>query len=186
MADKIQLANFGSPIVNEPEYFTINDQVIMVKKTIPYEEVLDMIQWMVNVILDDRTFVSGPLYQIGFDFGILKYFTNIAINDFSDPTYDIKTIYEDYDIIKGNRIIDEVINKIDVDQLSFVKTTLVRTIKSLIDYRNSAQGIIDALGVQASQQTTAIDSALKEFQDPDKMQQVKKIMQLAEDLNLNK
>ena len=76
MADKIQLANFGSPIVNEPEYFTINDQVIMVKKTIPYEEVLDMIQWMVNVILDDRTFVSGPLYQIGFDFGILKYFTN--------------------------------------------------------------------------------------------------------------
>ena len=176
--ERIKLANLG-PIEEAPiEYLQIGDAALQVKKYIPYEEMLDMIQWCIDYIINDRPFISEPLKKIIKDFAILNFFTNVDTS-FLTEYHDMKDIYEEYDLVYRHNVIDQVISKIDEGQIRFFNETLDATLDSIMTYRNSAVGIIDALSQSAQQDTENMESAMSMINDPDQMEKLGKLLKFA-------
>lgn len=176
--ERIKLANLG-PIEEAPiEYLQIGDAVLQVKKYIPYEEMLDMIQWCIDYIINDRPFISAPLKKIIKDFAVLNFFTNVDTS-FLTEYHDMKDIYEEYDLVYRHDVIDQIIPKIDEGQMKFFNDTLDATLDSIMAYRNSAVGIIDALSQNAQRDTENMESAMSMINDPDQMEKLGKLLKFA-------
>lgn len=176
--ERIKLANLG-PIEESPiEYVQIGDAVLQVKKYIPYEEMLDMIQWCIDYIINDRPFISAPLKKIVKDLAILNFFTNVDVS-FLTEYHDMKDIYEEYDLVYRHNVMEEIIPKIDEGQMKFFNETLDATLESIMAYRNSAVGIIDALSQNAQQDTNNMESAMNMINDPDQMEKLGKLLKFA-------
>lgn len=176
--ERIKLANLG-PIEEAPiEYLQIGDAVLQVKKYIPYEEMLDMIQWCIDYIINDRPFISAPLKEIIKNLAILNFFTNIDTS-FLTEYHDMKDIYEEYDLVYRHNVIDQIIPKIDEGQMKFFNDTLDATLDSIMAYRNSAVGIIDALSQNAQRDTENMESAMSMINDPDQMEKLGKLLKFA-------
>lgn len=176
--ERIKLANLG-PIEEAPiEYLQIGDAVLQVKKYIPYEEMLDMIQWCIDYIINDRPFISAPLKKIIKDLAILNFFTNVDTS-FLTEYHDMKDIYEEYDLVYRHNVIDQIIPKIDEGQMKFFNETLDATLDSIMAYRNSAVGIIDALSQNAQRDTENMESAMSMINDPDQMEKLGKLLKFA-------
>lgn len=176
--ERIKLANLG-PIEEAPiEYLQIGDAVLQVKKYIPYEEMLDMIQWCIDYIINDRPFISAPLKEIIKNLAILNFFTNIDTS-FLTEYHDMKDIYEEYDLVYRHNVIDQIIPKIDEGQMKFFNETLDATLDSIMAYRNSAVGIIDALSQNAQRDTENMESAMSMINDPEQMEKLGKLLKFA-------
>lgn len=184
--EKVKLVNFGGAPSPKINYLQINDGVCEVKESIPFEQILELIQWVINLTIDDRPFISEPIKKIICDCALLKYYTNIDLTFMDATDFKVTEVYEAYDLIFSHEIMEKVRPLIDSKQLDFISSTIDKTLESIVNYRNSAQGIIDVLSLNASSQVENIEKAIQEFEDPSKMQEVHKIMKLVEDLNLAK
>lgn len=157
--DKINIASFG--ILPPPIATSVNIGEIAVEVTprIPYEELLDMIQWCINYIVGDQPFISAPLKVLIKQFAILKYYTNIDF-DFMTKFNEISEIYENYDILDNFKVYDAVAARVDPIQLEFFEKTLDETLESIISYRCSAKGIVDQLVADAKENTETMQDAV--------------------------
>lgn len=180
--NKVQILSLGLPQQIENITLTIGDAEIAVKPLIGYEEVLSMIQWTVNLIIDDRPFISAPLAEIIRDFSILKYYTNIDVSFLDAPLTDMSVLYESYDLLKSREAFSIVEAAIDKNQLDFYYRTLRETCKSIVDYKNSTMGIIDLLSSKAATTNEAFQKAMDTMKDPEQMDNVKRLMEIAEKL----
>lgn len=179
--ERIKLANLG-PIKESPiEYVQIGDAVLQVKKYIPYEEMLDMIQWCIDYIINDRPFISAPLKKIIKDLAVLNFFTNVDTS-FLTEYYDMKDIYEEYDLVYRHNVMDQIIPKIDEGQMKFFNETLDATLESIMAYRNSAVGIVDALAENAKKDTGDMEKALAFMNQGDNREKIANLLKFAEEI----
>lgn len=179
--ERIKLANLG-PIEESPiEYVQIGDAVLQVKKYIPYEEMLDMIQWCIDYIINDRPFISAPLKKIIKDLAVLNFFTNVDTS-FLTEYYDMKDIYEEYDLVYRHNVMDQIIPKIDEGQMNFFNETLDATLESIMAYRNSAVGIVDALAENAKKDTGDMEKALAFMNQGDNGEKIANLLKFAEEI----
>lgn len=180
--EKIKLNTLG-PIEEDPiEYMNIGQTVVAVHKYIPYEQMLDMIQWCIDYIINDRPFISAPLKKIIKDFAILNFYTNF---DFSFLTeYEtMAQIYAEYDLVYRYGVMDKVKEFIDPGQLCFFEDTLNETLTSIIAYRNSAAGIVDALAEAAKTDTDKMQNAINMISDQEQNEKLVKLMKFAEEIS---
>lgn len=176
--DKIKTIALGPVPTFEVRYEKIGDAVITITPHIPYEKVLDMIQWCVNLIIDERPFVSEPLHQIVKDMALVKYYTNLDSADILDnPTFELSALFERYDILISHEIFKRIRDFIDKDQLNFFESTLEKTMQNIVNYRNSAQGILDTLAQSAKEKDNVFLQNLADFQDPEKIGEFKKLVE---------
>lgn len=180
--DKIKLSAIGLIPAVSTQTVQIGNVEVTVTPTLPYEKVLDMIQWCVDFIIDDRPFISAPLEKVVSDFAIAKYYTNLEIAEFDGPTFDLTRVYEDYDLLRAHGAFDKIRQYINPDQLAFFENTLKATMNSIVAYRNSMQGIIDTLTSKAQDSTDAMQAALSQMQDPDQMDAVEHLMKVVQTL----
>ena len=180
--DKIKISSMGAPVVPESRYLDIGAASVEVKPIIPYEEVLDMIQWCIDLIINDRPFLSAPLKRIVKDLAVLKFYTNFDLS-FLDEFHDMTDIYSEYDLVKSFNVIDAITPLIDADQLKFFNETLDETLVSIVDYRNSAIGVIDTLADNAGDDISKMEGALNLLKDPEEN---KKLANLIEAAHLEK
>lgn len=179
--ERIKLANLG-PIEESPiEYVQIGDAVLQVKKYIPYEEMLDMIQWCIDYIINDRPFISAPLKKIIKDLAVLNFFTNVDTS-FLTEYHDMKDIYEEYDLVYRHNAMDQIIPKIDEGQMKFFNETLDATLESIMAYRNSAVGIVDALVENAKKDTGDMEKALAFMNQGDNGEKIANLLKFAEEI----
>lgn len=179
--EKIKLANLG-PIEESPiEYVQIGDAILQVKKYIPYEEMLDMIQWCIDYIINDRPFISEPLKKIIKDLAILHFFTNVDIS-FLTEYREMKEIYEEYDLVYRHGVMQEVLPKIDEGLLKFFNETLDATLESIMAYRNSAVGIVDALAENAKKDTVDMEKAVAFMNQGDNGEKIMNLLKFAEEI----
>lgn len=179
MADnRIKLNSLGVIEEIAPQYVQIGEAVVTVKHRIPYEQMLEMIQWSIDYIINDRPFVSAPLKKIIMDFAVLRYFTNFDF-DFMLNYVDMSEIYEEYDLIRHFEVLEKVKQFIDSSQIEFYEKTLEETLTSVIAYRNSAAGIIDLIAENAKADNAAIDKALNFMDDPSQQAKIKGLLDYA-------
>lgn len=170
--EKIKLANLGPIGDPQIEYIQKGNVVIEVKKRIPFEQLMDLIQWGINYSISDRTFVSTPLVEVMENFAIIKFFTNLDLSFIESPNCTPSEVYESYDIIFSTKVIEEVKQLIDPEELDFITRNFSATIHELMSYNNSAAGILDKISNEKMGQLMEVDtikSILQEDPDIDKI-----------------
>lgn len=183
--NRISLASVGTVAHEEPIYLQIGEATIELRREIPYEEVLDMMQWCIDYVVNDRPFLSAPLRKIVEDMAVLKFYTNLDVDTIM-ASIEMTDIYAAYDVIKTFNIMEEVLPKINSTQYRFFLETMHETVDSIIAYRNSAKGIIDALATDAKKDTEAMEGAMGLIQDDERAARLGKLLQFAEEISQNK
>lgn len=183
--ERIKLNTLGAIEEDPIEYMNIGNTVVTVHKYIPYEQMLDMIQWCIDYIINDRPFISAPLKRIIKDFAILNFYTNF---DFAFLTeyHEMADIYAEYDLVYRFDVIAKVKEFIDPGQMDFFENTLDETLESIMKYRNSAVGIVDAIAENAKQDTDNIQRALDFMNDKESGEQLDKMISFAQQIKGNK
>lgn len=176
--EKIQLNMFGLPEEKSPIYEEVNNNVYIIYPSLPYETIFKMIQWAVNHIMDDRSFISGPLCELISDLALVKFYTNIDLDAIDLGDFNIPTIYEWYDILQEHGIIATIKEKIDPQQRDFFFRTLEKTLKSLVDYRNSAVGVLEKIQTLSINANDSMAEAIHLMEDPTQLEALKRMVEL--------
>lgn len=179
--EKIKLNTLGAIEEDPIEYMNIGQTVVAVHKYIPYEQILDMIQWCIDYIINDRPFISAPLKRIIKDFAILNFYTNFDFN-FLTEYHEMADIYAEYDLVYRFDVMAKVKEFIDPGQMDFFEHTLDETLESIMKYRNSAVGIVDALAENANNDVDAMSGALGLISDEEKNKKIVQLLQFADQL----
>lgn len=160
MDNRISVAAIGTVALEEPIYLQIGEATIEIRRSIPYTEILDMVQFAVDFAVTDQPILSGVLNRMVKDFAIVKFYTNLDVIIGKDAAT-IKDIYDEYDVLMSFGVIDEVKSKISAKQLKFFNETVDETANSILAYRNSVRGMMDALSesakIDSEQMQQAID-----------------------------
>lgn len=180
MENKIEITALGPLSTLEPETVHIGEADIVIQKKIPYEHLLDMVTWGVNIIVGDHNYCSGILYDLVTSLLIIEYYTNLKVGLFNDIEVDADKVYETYDILDSFDVFNIVKKHIDAEQLATFTSTLDKTIQSILQYKNSAQGIMDALANDADDNNAKLKEALDFLQNPDNFKEAKKLADLAD------
>ncbi len=179
--ERIKLNTLGAIEEDPIEYMNIGNAVVTVHKYIPYEQMLDMIQWCIDYIINDRPFISAPLKRIIKDFAVLNFYTNF---DFSFLTeyHEMADIYAEYDLVYRFGVMAKVKEFIDPRQLDFFENTLDETLESIMAYRNSAVGIVDALAENAQKDSDRMQKAMDLIGDEEKNKKISQLLKFAEEI----
>lgn len=179
--ERIKLNTLGAIEEDPIEYMNIGQTVVMVHKYIPYEKMLDMIQWCIDYIINDRPFISAPLKRIIKDFAVLNFYTNFDFN-FLIEYHEMADIYAEYDLVYRFGVMVKVKEFIDPGQLDFFENTLDETLESIMAYRNSAVGIVDALVENAQKDTDRMQKAMDLIGDEEKNKKISQLLKFAEEI----
>lgn len=175
---KVNILHFGVPPTASSGDVTIGAATLTVKSKIPYEELIEAIEWCINAIVDDRTFISAPLKAIISDISILKFYTNLDTDDIAKDYFSLSDFYEWYDIIKSFNVMSSVLPLIDAEQIEFFRTTMEQTLTSIVAYNNSAAGIVDKLSSQNAKTNADMQTVLSQLSDDEQLSQVRKLMEV--------
>lgn len=151
---------------------------IEVKRFLPYETILKMIEDVAAVVIDDRPFVSAPLQEIVTKLVIVEYYTNLDIDVFNKPVIIPNEVYETYDLLAAFNAFSIIENEIDVQQLQFFIDTTDKTLKSIVDYRNSAKGILDNITENAKDNSQALQESFDILQNDEALKEAKKFVEV--------
>ena len=179
--EKIKLNTLGAIEEDPIEYMNIGQTVVAVHKYIPYEKMLDMIQWCIDYIINDRPFISAPLKRIIKDFAILNFYTNFDFN-FLTEYHEMADIYAEYDLVYRFDVMVKVKEFIDPGQMDFFENTLDETLESVMKYRNSAVGIVDALAENAQKDTEQMSAALDFMNQGDNGKKIGDLIRFAQEI----
>lgn len=179
---KVQIINFGALPELEVVAKDIGEATVMIKRRIPYEEVLYAIQWSIGFIMDDRTFISAPLQAIIQDIALLKFYTNIDCSEIEVEGFSSTQLYEWYDILNNFNVPNEVKALINKEQYDFFVKTLNDTLHSLVAYRNSAAGIIDKLAEANGTDKKDLNAALDMLKEGENAEQLASLVKVIENI----
>lgn len=180
--NRISVAAIGAIIPTEPVYLQVGEATIELRRKIPYMEVIDMTQWCIDFIINDRPFISAPLQTIVERLALVKFYTNIDCDAIMNQVT-MEQIYNDYDVLLTAGVFDEVESKIDAEQLKFFRDGLHRTLDSIILYRNSARGMVDILADNANNSREAMEEVMKMYTDPDNAAKMKQLVTVADQIS---
>lgn len=177
-ANRISLSTLGEIPAIDKKYLQVGEATIEVTPTLRYTQILDMIQWSVELLVSDKPFVSAALVKMVEDFAILNAYTNLNLG-ITKPFDTIDEIYAEYDRVAYFKIMENLLPKIDGEQVRFYKETLEKTLKSIVDYRNSAKGIIDTLSREAEEDSEKMEKVFSFMKDAEQQESVKNILEAA-------
>lgn len=178
--EKIKLVSLGllpEPMINQVD---VGDTQIEVKFFLSYEDVLDMIGWTVNKAVDDRGYVSEAVRKIIKEIAIVKYYTNLDLDDIDLSNFTHAQLYEMYDLIAQHRIIEAITPYLDATQLAFYETTTDKTIDSLVAYRNSAAGVLEMINANGANTSDHFEDIMKTLGDEEQLSEVFKLLKLVD------
>lgn len=179
---KVPLSAFGLLPSIETVPVQIGEATIGVKRRIPYEQVLDMMQWCINYIAGDRPFIADSIKAIVLDIGYLRYFTDIDTSFMDNNFVSIENIYENYDLIDVFGIMDQVYKRIDARQKNFIDTTMEKTLQSIAEYKASARGLVDALAEDSRNNTEELKANMKFLEDDKEVEKLQTLLNFAKQI----
>lgn len=183
--EKVKLVTFGPISVPEVKYETIGEGVVAFYNKIGYEEIFDMIQEVINRAIDDRPFVSAPLFEIVKQMVFIEHFTNIDMSWLESDAFGVKDFYENYDILSGHGVIKMAYEFCDKEQYDFYDRTLRDTVTNIMKYRNSAVGIVDMITSRAKNLNKETEQAIHAFEGED-LEKINQMVKIAEALDFSK
>ena len=150
----------------------INDEIsIEVKRYLPISEKLKMISEIVNLSQGDNNIVNYGKIDIFTLLGIITYYTNISFTEkqMEDPA-------KLYDLFVGNRLDVDILRAIPKSEIDFISNVVEKTVESIIQYRNSAVGIVEAISQDYSNLNFDATELQKKIGDPENLAFLKDVL----------
>lgn len=176
------ISAIGVVAQEEPIYLQIGEATIEVTPHIPFEKLVDAVQWSIDFIVGDKPFVSPLLKKIVSDFAVINFFTSLDAG-LDNPYETPAEIYADYDKLMQFDVIANVEAKIDHAQLDFFRSTLDEMLLGIDKYRNSAKGIVDALTLDAQKDINTMQEAMDVIGDDEQNQKITNLLKYAQQIN---
>jgi hypothetical protein len=165
--------NFSKFKLKMPDEVSINynEQVITVKKYLPINEKLELIEKTLNNSADENRFFNIGKIELFFTLEVIKYYTNISFTDkqLDDPG-------KQYDLIKSNGLFEEIVKIIGQEEIDFVYKVLMTTVEAVYQYSNSAIGILDTISQDYSNLNLEASEIQKKLADPNTLTLLKDVM----------
>ena len=120
-----------------------NEQNIEVKQYLPITTKMDMVTEIINNSIDENNFFNPIKLSLYTELGIIENYTNISFTDKQK-----EDIFKLYDLLKGNKIIEKVINVIPEAEYKNLIDTINKSIESIYNYKNSVMGILETVSIK--------------------------------------
>lgn len=150
----------------------INDEVtIEVKQYLPISEKLKMISEIVNLSYGDNNIFNYGKIDIFTFLGIITYYTNINFTEkqMEDPA-------KLYDLFIGNGLDTDILRVIPKSELEFIFDITEKTVKSIVQYKNSAVGVIETISQDYSNLNFDVTELQKKIGDPENLAFLKDVL----------
>ena len=150
----------------------INDEIsIEIKQYLPIGEKLKMISEIVNLSQGDSNIINYGKIDIFTFLGIITYYTNISFTEkqMEDPA-------KLYDLFVGNRLDVDILRAIPKSEIDFISNVVEKTVESIIQYRNSAVGIVEAISQDYSNLNFDATELQKKIGDPENLAFLKDVL----------
>jgi hypothetical protein len=112
--------------------------LIIIKEYIPFafkkKMVEDIIEHCASVDENGVTHIDSALKQMAFEFSILNQYTNLDLPE--------GNIIDTYDILKENGIVKHILNKINNNELQFIRECINEQINYIITIDNSIENLV--------------------------------------------
>lgn len=148
-----------------------NEQNIEVKQYLPITTKMDMVTEIINNSIDENNFFNPIKLNLYTELGIIENYTNISFTDKQK-----EDIFKLYDLLKGNRIIEKVINVIPEAEYENLIDTINKSIESIYNYKNSVMGILETVSTDYSNLDLNISKIQEKLSDPNNMAFLKDVL----------
>lgn len=150
----------------------INNEIsIEIKQYLPIGEKLKMISEIVNLSQGDSNIVNYGKIDIFTLLGIITYYTNISFTEkqMEDPA-------KLYDLFVDNGLDIDILRAIPKSEIDFISNIVEKTAENIIQYRNSAVGIVEAISQDYSNLNFDATELQKKIGDPENLAFLKDVL----------
>lgn len=137
---KVAFNKLGLKRNDENKILTWNEQKIEIKQFLPTENKLELIARIISFASDDHTFYNPCKVEIFEKIWILLAYTNINLTE--KQSEDVLKLY---DLFVSSGFLKQVEDLIPKEEIEYIHTGVMDTIVEIYRYKNSAQGVIEAI-----------------------------------------
>lgn len=143
---KITFTKLGlKPIKNTKTIALDNGVEIEVKEYLPIAEKIELINYVVENALDEKTGCFSPVRtEVYFSIGVAKWYGNISFTE-----KQMVDIDKTYDALETNGVLDKIMGAIPSDELEFLKSLIDDTTTDIARYNSSFAGVVTAASGEA-------------------------------------
>jgi len=149
-----------------------NSQTFGVKQYLPIQEKLDMIGKILEMAHEQDSNYANPVKVDVFTaLNILEYYTDISFT-----AKQKENLPKLYDTCAQSGLLNVVLNAIPKEELDIIYKGVERTITSVYAYQNSALGIVEAIGSEASDIGSNANDIYSKLADPNNLTLLRDIL----------
>ena len=158
--------NLRAPEVEKRTIKLNSDVDLEVRTYLPIDAKADLITWVINLALDDRTGCISPVrFEVCFTIAVVKWYTDLEIDE------DIP-LSEIYDMFELNDTINQVMGVIPVDEIDFLKDLARDTAEDLVRYNNSFAGMVSVMNNDANNLDVELNKILDSIKNKEGLEQL--------------
>lgn len=172
--EKVKYSDLGINLDDyiEEEIILFNGHQINVKTYLPSSDKFNLFENVLSGISDNK-FINLPKLEILLALNIVRYYTNLDIDSLDDK--DATQLYDE--LIKSNLLkqIYDILNK--YGEFEELHRNLLHLAKSLIEYSDSAIGIIDGIASRYDDKTDVFTQLKDQLKDKEALEMVKDLLE---------
>lgn len=164
---KVTFSKLGLKAKKETTSVRLNDDVeLEVRNYLPIDEKAELIQFIVNHSLDDRTGCFSPIrVEVYFSIAVCKWYAGITFTD-----KQLSEISKTYDLLEENGILDQIMMYIPADEKEFMQELVNDTIEDIARYNTSAAGIISTMSSDTNKLTNQINEIVEQIKNGENLE----------------
>lgn len=149
-----------------------NDQIIEIKEYLPIKDKMALIERIVNLSMDDGTYVIPCRFNLFSTLEIIYAYTNINFTD--KQREDFENLY---DLLIGSGLwaaIEEQLKK--YNDYQYIIDMANQTIHEIYKYKDSILGLLDVVNTDYSNLTLDAENIQKNLADPENLTLLKDVI----------
>ena len=161
--------NLRAPDIEQHTVKIVGGTDLAVRTYLPIGAKADLIAWVINMALDDATGCISPIrLETYFAIAVVQRYANIEI-DLDENWLDV------YDILEQNDVINQIMNAIPEDELSFLQELVQDTAADIVRYNNSFAGIMNAMGDNMDSKNALLTDILEKVKNAEGLETLSEI-----------
>lgn len=168
---KIPYSKLNLKIDDSIETINWNEQNIEIKKYLPIQDKIEIMESIVNATLeaDDKRF-SIPQVLINLVLEMVYNYTNISFTEKQK-----ENSYKLYDALVSSKLLEQIL-AVCGNEYDILQTWIIDILTKIYEQKNSARGILEAMRVDYSNLNLDIETLQKQIQDPENLELLKNIV----------
>ena len=168
---KVTFSKLGLSKNTEVKEIEWNGQKIEIKQYLPIEEKINLIGKVLNESVDDNGYYNPIRLNIYTNMEIIMAYTNISFTEKQK-----EDILKLYDLFYGCELVDKIFEIIPEDEINDITDWTYEAIDNIYDYRNSAAGIMEAIGRDYSDLELDADKIKGDIANPENLSLLKDVL----------